>query len=84
MIAKREQAMKYYDKVIDQSPMPVDYLNAGHVAWSLGNVEKPSLYIPKPQNYMAAKSYSLKCSVKTRRLSQAKESPRMTFPWFSI
>lgn len=84
MIAKREQAMKYYDKVIDQSPMPVDYPNAGHVAWSLGNVEKPSLYIPKPQNYMAAKSYSLKCSVKTRRLSQAKESPRMTFPWFSI
>ena len=52
MIAKREQAMKYYDKVIDQSPMPVDYLNAGHVAWSLGDVEKTlSLYTKAAELY---------------------------------
>mgnify|MGYP000280978314 len=44
--------MKYYDKVIDQSPMPVDYLNAGHVAWSLGNVEKTlSLYTKAAELY---------------------------------
>ena len=64
--------MKYYDKVIDQSPMPGRLPDAGHVAWSLGNVEKPSLYIPKPQNYMAAKSCSLKCSVKDEEIITSK------------
>ena len=32
--------------------MPVDYLNAGHVAWSLGNVEKTlSLYTKAAELY---------------------------------
>jgi len=37
---KHEQAMKYYDKILAVKPLATDYLNAGHVAWVLGNIEK--------------------------------------------
>ncbi len=37
---KNEQAARYYDKVIATHPTAVDYLNAGHIAWSMGNTEK--------------------------------------------
>ena len=37
---KHEQAMKYYDKLLAVKPLATDYLNAGHVAWVLGNIEK--------------------------------------------
>ena len=37
---KYEQAMKYYDKVLALKPIATDYLNAGHVAWRLGNIPK--------------------------------------------
>lgn len=58
MIAKCEQAMKYYDKVIDKSSMPVDFLNAGHVAWSLGNIEKViSLYSKAIELYGSKESF---------------------------
>ena len=31
---KLDQAAKYYNKVIANNPLAVDYLNAGHVAWA--------------------------------------------------
>lgn len=37
---KHEQAMKYYDKILAAKPLATDYLNAGHVAWTLGNIDK--------------------------------------------
>lgn len=37
---KHEQAMKYYDKILAVKPLATDYLNAGHVAWTLGNIDK--------------------------------------------
>lgn len=37
---KYEQAMKYYDKILAAKPLATDYLNAGHVAWTLGNIDK--------------------------------------------
>jgi tetratricopeptide (TPR) repeat protein len=37
---KYEQAMKYYEKILASKPIATDYLNAGHVAWRLGNIEK--------------------------------------------
>ncbi len=37
---KYEQAMKYYEKILASKPLATDYLNAGHVAWRLGNIEK--------------------------------------------
>lgn len=37
---KYEQAVKYYDKVLASQPIATDYLNAGHVAWKTGNIEK--------------------------------------------
>lgn len=37
---KSEQAMRYYEKVLARQPIATDYLNAGHVALKLGNMEK--------------------------------------------
>ncbi len=37
---KSEQAMRYYEKVLALKPIATDYLNAGHVALRLGNMEK--------------------------------------------
>ena len=40
VIGKHEQAMKYYHKLLEKETQLLDYLNAGHVAWSLGQLEK--------------------------------------------
>lgn len=40
MLRKNEQAMKYYDKIMTKNGVAPDYLNAGHVAWCLGNRTK--------------------------------------------
>ena len=37
---KSEQAMRYYEKVLALKPIATDYLNTGHVALRLGNMEK--------------------------------------------
>lgn len=37
---KSEQAMRYYEKVLALKPIATDYLNAGHVALRLENMEK--------------------------------------------
>jgi len=37
---KYEQAMKYYEKIIGQKPLAIDYMNAGHVAWAMGDIQK--------------------------------------------
>ena len=37
---KSEQAMRYYEKVLALKHIATDYLNAGHVALRLGNMEK--------------------------------------------
>lgn len=38
---KIEQATKYYDRLVSQSkPLAQDYLNAGHVAWTQGEINK--------------------------------------------
>lgn len=44
---KYEQAMKYYEKILASKPLATDYLNAGHVAWRLGNIEKAAEYYGK-------------------------------------
>ena len=32
--------MKYYEKILTSKPLAADYLNAGHVAWRTGKIEK--------------------------------------------
>lgn len=44
---KREQAIKYYEKVLVLKPITTDYLNAGHVAWRLGDIEKATILYSK-------------------------------------
>ena len=40
ILQKLEQAMKYYNKILDTGGVAPDYMNAGHVAWSLGNMKQ--------------------------------------------
>lgn len=40
IIGKHQQAMKYYTRIIEKKPLAFDYLNMGHTAWVLGNIEK--------------------------------------------
>ena len=47
VLSKHEQAMKYYKKVIENKPVAVDYLNAGHIAWSMDNVEEAATLYSK-------------------------------------
>ncbi|KAA4178856.1 tetratricopeptide repeat protein, partial [Bacteroides ovatus] len=44
---KHEQAMKYYEKIIEQKPLAIDYMNAGHVAWVMGDIQKASVFYGK-------------------------------------
>ena len=40
---KYEQAEKYYLRILAAHPTPTDFLNAGHSAWLLGNLEEAVL-----------------------------------------
>lgn len=44
---KYEQAMKYYEKIIEQKPLAIDYMNAGHVAWAMGDIQKAAIFYGK-------------------------------------
>ena len=44
---KYEQAMKYYEKIIEQKPLAIDYMNAGHVAWVMGDIQKAAVFYGK-------------------------------------
>ena len=44
---KHEQAMKYYEKIIEQKPLAIDYMNAGHVAWVMGDIQKAAVFYGK-------------------------------------
>ncbi|MDR0940060.1 MAG: tetratricopeptide repeat protein [Mediterranea sp.] len=35
---KYEQATRYYEKILELKPLPIDYMNAGHVAWVMGDI----------------------------------------------
>lgn len=44
---KYEQSMRYYKKIIEHKPLPIDYMNAGHVAWAMGNVADAAVFYGK-------------------------------------
>lgn len=44
---KNEQAMKYYEKIIEQKALAIDLMNAGHVAWVMGSIQKASHFYEK-------------------------------------
>ena len=41
---KHEQALRYYEKLIANDPQVQDFLNIGHVYWSMGNTAKAVEY----------------------------------------
>ena len=44
---KYEQAIKYYEKIIDHKPLAIDFMNAGHVAWVMGDIQKAAIFYGK-------------------------------------
>lgn len=44
---KYEQALKYYEKIIEHKPLAIDYMNAGHVAWVMGDIQKAATFYGK-------------------------------------
>ncbi|KAA6349592.1 hypothetical protein EZS27_003017 [termite gut metagenome] len=40
VIGKNGQAEKYYNKLLEKKPILLDFLNAGHVAWSMKQTKK--------------------------------------------
>lgn len=52
---KHEQAMNYYNKIISKKPLPVDYLNAGHVAWISGEIEKAADFYTRSKDMSESK-----------------------------
>ena len=44
---KYEQAMRYYEKIIELKPLAIDYMNAGHVAWVMGDTQKAAVLYGK-------------------------------------
>ncbi len=40
LTGKREQALRYYEKILDSKPTALDYLNAGHTLFALGEVRR--------------------------------------------
>lgn len=71
---KYEQAMKYYEKILASKPLAADYLNAGHVAWRTGKIEKLQNFTVKQLWNMAGRRFLEKCSVKTKKHLSDKES----------
>lgn len=44
LIGNLDQAKNYYEKIIADTPLAVDYLNAGHVEWTLKNIRSAVKY----------------------------------------
>ncbi|MBQ8422916.1 MAG: hypothetical protein IJY36_01475 [Coprobacter sp.] len=40
LTGKQEQAQRYYDKILTDKPTALDYMNAGHVEWVVGNTRR--------------------------------------------
>ena len=53
---KPEQAMRYYEKIIEKHPLAPDYMNAGHTAWTLKEMEKAIGYYSKSIDMIQSKS----------------------------
>lgn len=63
---KYEQAMNYYNKVLKQDPLSVDYLNAGHTAWVSGEIEKAIDFYSRSKEMSESKEDFLKMFDKDR------------------
>lgn len=68
MASKPEQALKHYEKVMEQKALPVDYLNAGHVAYTLKNIEKAISYYSKAAELYGTKDLFLDAFYKDEKI----------------
>ena len=42
-----DETIKEVEKIIEQKPLAIDYMNAGHVAWVMGDIQKASVFYGK-------------------------------------
>ncbi|WP_455584706.1 tetratricopeptide repeat protein [Bacteroides sp.] len=80
IIGKQEQAMNYYHKVIEKKPLPVDYLNAGHVAWVSGELEKAADFYNRSKEISGDKEVFLEMFNKDKEYLIKKGIPEDDIP----
>lgn len=59
MLKKLDQAMKYYEKIIQKNGVAPDYLNAGHLAWILGDMKRAIEFYDKSCKLSGSKALFL-------------------------
>ena len=59
MLKKLEQAQKFYDKIIEKKGVAPDYLNAGHVAWCMGDMKQAIAFYIKSCELSGSKALFL-------------------------
>lgn len=66
MSGKWEQAERYYNKIMESKPQAIDYMNAGHVIWCLGNMEKAIELYTQSVNAIKDRSKFIKMFLKDK------------------
>ncbi len=64
---KREQAARHYEKIIAYKPVQMDFLNAGHVAWTSGEMEKAVMLYTKAKNFSSNKDEFIELFYKDKK-----------------
>ena len=71
-------SMKYYEKIIEQKPLAIDYMNAGHVAWTMGDIQKAAALYGKSITANGNRERFWRCFGKTRKLFSNKVFKKRT------
>ncbi|MDR0895389.1 MAG: hypothetical protein LBN06_08860 [Prevotellaceae bacterium] len=66
VVGKYQQAMKYYRKLLADKPSTTDYLNAGHTAWLMKEIEETIQYYDKAVERCGSKDAFLQLFDKDR------------------
>ena len=71
-------SMKYYEKIIEQKPLAIDYMNAGHVAWTMGDIQKAAACTASQSQPTETVNAFWRCFGKTRKLFSNKVFKKRT------
>lgn len=65
-------------KIIEQKPLAIDYMNAGHVAWTMGDIQKAAALYGKSITANGNRERFLEMFRKTRKLFSNKVFKKRT------
>ncbi len=72
IIDKCDQSIKYYHKIIENSPQAIDFMNAGHVAWSQKNIKEAAAFYAKAADRFDSKDTFIDAFYKDKEYLLAK------------